>query len=240
MLTNEKPIFKRILLKLSGEALQGQQSFGIDINILNRIAKEIKEILNLGIQIGIVIGGGNFFRGKELRKLNLTNVISDSIGMLSTIINSLALYDILCNLNIKTSILSSIPLKGICNNYNWVKAIELLNNNNIVIFAAGLGIPFLTTDTAACLRGIEMNADILLKATKVDGVFSEDPMLNNNSILYSHLSYQDVLINKFKVMDLVAFILAKENKLPICIFNINKPGILKQIIMGNKKGTLIN
>lgn len=234
-------IYKRILLKLSGEVLQGNDQFGIDIKVLNRIAKEIKELVKLDIQIGIVIGGGNLFRGSFLEKVGINRVVSHHIGMLATVINGLAMQDALQRSHVNTYLMSSITLGGgLCNDYSWIKAINLLCNNNIIIFTAGTGNPFFTTDSAACLRGIEINAEVILKATKVDGVFSEDPIQHPDAIFYDKLSYQDVLDKKLKIMDTSAFILARDNNMPIHIFNITKPKALWQVVMGNKEGTLIN
>ncbi|CUR53863.1 Uridylate kinase [Serratia symbiotica] len=239
MLKNIKFPYQRILLKLSGEILQGSECFGIDIPILNRIAKEIKELIKLGIQISIVIGGGNLFRGSKLKKIGINHVISDHIGILSTIINGLFIYDALYRINVNSNLMSIIPLNNICENYHWIKAINLLKNNRVVILSAGTGNPFFTTDSAACLRGIEIEANIILKATKVAGVYSSDPIKNPNAILYKKLSYQDVLKNELKIMDISALTLARDYNIPIRVFNINIPGILYRIVMGKNEGTLI-
>ncbi|ADV33674.1 uridylate kinase [Candidatus Blochmanniella vafra str. BVAF] len=240
MISHMSPVYRRIMIKISGEALQGTKNFGIDFIILNRMALEIKELINIGVQIGIVIGGGNFFRGINLVKSGIHKVISDHIGMLSTIINGLAIHNSLNSVYVDSQLMSAIPLQGVCDHYNWMKAINLLSNNRVVIFGAGTGNPFFTTDSAACLRGIEIEADAILKATKVDGVFSDDPEQHpNNAILYKQLSYQDVLKRELKIMDLTAFTLARDHNLPIHIFNINKVGALKRIVMGCREGTLI-
>ncbi|QCI20961.1 UMP kinase [Buchnera aphidicola (Hyperomyzus lactucae)] len=240
MSTNKKFIYRRILLKISGEVLQGINEFGIDVNSLKRIAKEIKSVVDIGIQVGLVIGSGNLFRGSKLSKLGLNRVAADHIGILSTVINSLAMRDTIHSISsIKTCLMSAIPLNGICEIYSCQKAISLLSNNFIIIFAAGIGNPFFTTDSAACLRGIETEADIILKGTKVNGVYSNDPKKDANAILYKELTYKDVLKKELKVMDLSAFILARDYRLPIRVFNINKPGSLYRIIMGNDEGTLI-
>ncbi|URJ30806.1 UMP kinase [Candidatus Blochmannia vicinus (nom. nud.)] len=239
MVTHTKPIYRRIVLKMSGEALQGAEGFGIDTTALNRMVIEVKELVNIGVQIGIVMGGGNLFRGTGLAQAGINRIVGDHIGMLATIMNGLAMRSALHRAYVHSHLMSAIPLSGVCDHYNWVKAINLLSNNWVVIFAAGTGNPLFTTDSAACLRGIEVKADVVLKATKVDGVFSTDPTQHPDATLYEHLSYRDVLERELKVMDLTAFTLAREHNLPIRIFNINKLGALKRIIMGYKEGTLI-
>ncbi|XBC38974.1 MAG: UMP kinase [Buchnera aphidicola (Melaphis rhois)] len=231
--------FKRVLIKLSGESLQGNNQFGIDVNELNRIIKEIKNIVNLGIQVGIVIGGGNIFRGDKLVQFGINRVVSDHVGMLSTIINGLILHDAMNKKNIKTHLMSTVPIKSVCAMYHFKKAISWLNNQHVVIFSGGLGNPCFTTDSAACLRAIEIQADIILKGTRVNGVYSSDPKKNLNSKLYKKITHNEVLNKELKVMDLSAFILARDYKLPICIFNICNPGILYRIVIGNQEGTLI-
>ncbi|MFP3014340.1 MAG: UMP kinase [Arsenophonus sp.] len=240
MLTNTKPAYQRILLKLSGESLQGSESFGIDASFLDRITQEIKELIQLEIQVGVVIGGGNLFRGAWLSDAGMNRVVGDHIGMLATVMNGLAMRDALHRAYIDARLMSSIPLNGVCDNYSWIEAINLLNNGIVVIFSAGTGNPFFTTDSAACLRGIEIKADIVLKATKVDGVYSSDPSKSSNAFLYNKLTYCDVLDRELKVMDLAAFTLARDHNLPIRIFNINKPGVLRRIVMGQNEGTLIS
>lgn len=239
MAINAKPIYQRILLKLSGEALQGAEGFGINANVLDRIAQEVKELVELSIQVGLVIGGGNLFRGTGLAKAGMNRVVGDHIGMLATVMNGLAMRDALHRAYVNARLMSAIPLNGVCDNYSWAEAISFLCNNRVVIFASGTGNPFFTTDSAACLRGIEIKADAVLKATKVDGVFSADPIEYTNAILYDQLSYQDVLKRELKVMDLAAFALARDHNLPIRVFNINKPGALRRVVMGDKEGTLI-
>ncbi|QCI19803.1 MAG: UMP kinase [Buchnera aphidicola (Brevicoryne brassicae)] len=240
MSANEKFIYRRILLKISGEVLQGVNRFGIDMSSLKRIAREIESIVKIGVQVGLVIGSGNLFRGEKLSELGLNRVVSDHIGILSTIINSLAMKDTLSSISsIKTCLMSAIPLNGICQVYTCEKAINLLSNNFVVIFAAGTGNPFFTTDSAACLRGIEIESDIVLKGTKVDGVYSTDPKKDFNAILYKKLTYKEVLQKELKVMDLSAFTLARDYHLPIRVFNINKSGSLYRIVMGSNEGTLI-
>lgn len=234
-----KPIYRRIVIKVSGEALQGAADFGIDAAVLDRMVVEVKELVHIGVQVGIVIGGGNLYRGAGLVKSGMNRIIGDQIGMLATVMNGLAMCSALHRAYVHSHLMSAIPLHGMCDHYNWIKAINLLSNNRVVIFAAGTGNPLFTTDSAACLRGIEVKADVVLKATKVDGVFSTDPILHPDAKLYEQLSYQDVLERELKIMDLTAFILARDHNLPIRIFNINKFGALKKIILGYKEGTLI-
>lgn len=240
MSTNKKIIYRRILLKISGEVLQGVNGFGIDISSLKRIAREIASIVKIGIQVGLVIGSGNFFRGAKLSELGLNRVVADHIGILSTIINSLAMKDAISSISsISTCLMSAIPLNGICEVYTCEKAINLLSNNFVIIFAAGTGNPFFTTDSAACLRAIEIESDIILKGTKVDGVYSTDPKTDSNAIFYKKLTFKEVLQKELKVMDLSAFTLARDYNLPIRVFNINAPRSLYRIVMGSNEGTLI-
>lgn len=231
--------FKRVIIKLSGESLQGTKKFGIDVIELNRITKEIKSIVDLGVQVGIVIGGGNIFRGKKLVSCGVNKVISDYVGMLSTLINGLLLCDTMNFVRLSSCLMSSIFIDQICERYSFKRAISLLKSNNIVVFSGGLGTPLFTTDSAACLRAIEMQADIVLKGTTVDGVYSNDPKKYPDSKLYENITYNEVLKKELKVMDLSAFILARDYELPICIFNINKPKALYYIVTGQKEGTFI-
>ena len=237
---NPKTEYRRVLLKLSGEALMGDEGFGIDPKILDRMAQEIKELVELGVQVGIVIGGGNLFRGAGLAKAGMNRVVGDHMGMLATTMNGLAMRDALHRAYVNARLMSAIELTGVCDTYNWAEAISLLKAGKVVIFAAGTGNPFFTTDSAACLRGIEIEADAVLKATKVDGVYSEDPEKNPNATLYDQLTYQEVLEKELKVMDLAAFTLARDHSLPIRVFNMNKPGALRRVIMGETEGTLID
>lgn len=234
-----KPVYRRILLKLSGEALMGEEGFGIDPKVLERMAQEIKELVELGIQVGLVIGGGNLFRGEGLAKAGMNRVVGDHMGMLATVMNGLAMRDALHRASVNARLMSAIPLNGVCDDYNWAEAISLLKSGRVVIFSAGTGNPFFTTDSAACLRGIEIEADAVLKATKVDGVYDADPVKNPNAVLYKTLSYNEVLEKELKVMDLAAFTLARDHNIPIRVFNMNKPGCLKAVVMGDDEGTLI-
>ncbi|WP_392558641.1 UMP kinase [Orbus mooreae] len=239
-MTTQIPRYKRILLKLSGEALQGEEGFGIDASVLDRMALEIKELVDMGIEVAVVIGGGNLFRGAGLAKAGMNRVVGDHMGMLATVMNGLAMRDALHRIEVNARLMSAIPLNGVCDDYRWTEAISLLRHGKVVILSAGTGNPFFTTDSAACLRGIEIEADVVLKATKVDGVYSADPVKNPNATLFKTLNYEKVLDDELKVMDLAAFTLARDHNLPICVFNMNKPGALKRVILGEQEGTLIN
>lgn len=234
------PFYKRILLKLSGEALQGDEGFGIDATVLDRMAQEIKELIEMNVEVAVVIGGGNLFRGAGLAKAGMNRVVGDHMGMLATVMNGLAMRDALHRIEVNARLMSAIPLNGVCDDYRWTEAISLLRHGKVVILSAGTGNPFFTTDSAACLRGIEIGADVVLKATKVDGVFSADPVKDPTATLYKTLSYEKVLTDELKVMDLAAFTLARDHNLPICVFNMNKPGALRRVILGEQEGTLIN
>lgn len=240
MSVSPKPAYRRILLKLSGEALMGEESFGIDAKFLDRMALEIKELVELGIEVGLVIGGGNLFRGEGLAKAGMNRVVGDHMGMLATVMNGLAMRDALHRAFVNARLMSAIPLNGVCDAYNWTDAISMLKSGKVVIFSAGTGNPFFTTDSAACLRGIEIEADVVLKATKVDGVYDSDPVKNPDAVLMSHISYQEVLEKELKVMDLAAFTLARDHSIPIRVFNMNKPGCLKRVMLGEPEGTLIS
>lgn len=234
-----KPVYKRILLKLSGEALQGDEGFGIDPSILDRMALEIKELVELGVEVGVVLGGGNLFRGAKLAKAGMNRVVGDHMGMLATVMNGLAMRDSLHRADVNAKLMSAFQLNGICDTYNWSEAIKMLREKRVVIFSAGTGSPFFTTDSAACLRGIEIEADVVLKATKVDGVYDCDPVKNPQAKLYQQLSYSEVIDKELQVMDLAAFTLARDHGLPIRVFNMSKPGALKRVVLGEDEGTLI-
>jgi uridylate kinase len=240
MMSNTKTAYQRILLKLSGEALKGSCNFGIDPNMLDRMSRELKDLLALGTQVGVVIGGGNLFRGAGLAKMGMNRVVGDHMGMLATVMNGLAMSDALRRIGVDVRLMSAIPLDGICSGYDWMEAISLLSKGCIVIFSAGIGNPFFTTDSAACLRAIETESDTIFKATRVDGVYSDDPSVNPSAMMYDKLTYEEVLKKELQVMDLAAFTLARDYNLPIHIFNINKPGVLYKILQGEKEGTLIS
>ena len=231
--------YKRILLKLSGEALEGKEAFGIDPDVLQRMAEEIGELVKSGVQVGLVIGGGNIFRGAKLAESGMNRVVGDHMGMLATVMNGLAMRDSLERNGIKTTLMSAMPIQGITTAYSWMDAISRLENGEVVILSAGTGNPFFTTDSAACLRGIEIQADVVIKGTKVDGVYSADPMKDSSAVLYHELSYKEVVEKELKVMDLSAFILARDHKMPIMVFNMNKQGSLMKVVRGEREGTII-
>jgi len=234
-----RPKYKRILLKLSGEAL-GDGSVGIDPKILDRTALEIGQLVGIGVQVGLVIGGGNLFRGAALHAAGLDRVTGDHMGMLATVMNALAMRDALERANIHTVVMSAIPMSGVVEHYDRRLAIRNLEENNVVIFAAGTGNPFFTTDSAACLRGIEVDADIVLKATKVDGVYSSDPVLDKTATRYDRLTYDEVLEKQLGVMDLTAICLARDHDMPVRVFAMEQTGALRNAVVGEDEGTLIS
>lgn len=233
--------YNRILLKISGEFLQTHtKKFSLNIVFIKKLIKQIQSLIKLGVQISLVVGGGNFFRGIDLEQLGMRRTISDQIGMLSTVINGLSIYEVMYGMNVKIKIFSSINLEGICERYRLDEVNRALNSGYIVIFCFGLGVPFFTTDSSACVHGIEIQADILLKGTKVNGVYSSDPLISSSATLYNQLTYNDVLKNKLQIMDATSLILAQKHKLPILVFNMYDPKILYDIIVNdNKSGTLI-
>jgi uridylate kinase len=231
--------YKRILLKYSGEALMGNAQFGIDPAVLDLIANNIAELIHMGVEVGMVIGGGNLFRGKALSEVGLGRVTGDHMGMLATVMNALALRDALERIDLPARIMSAIPMLGVVDPYHRRKAITHLRNGSAVIFAAGTGNPFFTTDTAACLRAIEVGADVVLKATKVDGIYSADPFLDKEATRYSYLTYKDILTKNLQVMDATAICLCQEHGMPLQIFNMLDPHALKKIVMGEQVGTIV-
>jgi uridylate kinase len=237
--SDRSPRYNRILLKLSGEALAGDEGFGIDPKVLDAMAIEIGQLVGIGVQVGLVIGGGNLFRGAALQASGLDLVAGDHMGMLATVMNGLALRDALERSNIRTRLMSAIPMSGVVEHYDHRNAIRYLKNGEVVVFCAGTGNPFFTTDSAACLRGIEINADVVLKATKVDGVFDSDPEKNPKAIKYDRLSYDEVLARKLGVMDLTAICLVRDHNMPLRVFNMNKKGALLNLMLGGSEGTLV-
>ena len=231
--------YKRILLKLSGEALMGDKNFGIDSNRLKKYSTEIKNIQNLGIEVAIVIGGGNIFRGIEAEKTGIDRVQGDYMGMLATVINSMALQSFLEKLGCDTRLLSGFNIDQVCEPFIRRKAIRHLEKNRSVIFGAGLGKPYFTTDSTASLRAIEIEANVVLKGTRVDGVYNSDPEKSSSAIKFNEISFDEVYKKNLNIMDMTAFTLCKENNLPIIVFDMNKPGNLIKIIEGEKIGTLI-
>ncbi|OHY81759.1 UMP kinase [Marinobacter sp. AC-23] len=234
-----QPRYNRVLLKLSGEALMGEHEFGIDPKVLDRMALEIGALIGIGIQVGLVIGGGNLFRGAALSEAGMDRVTGDHMGMLATVMNGLAMRDALERSNIRTRVMSAIPMSGIVEHYDRRRAVRDLKDGDVVIFCAGTGNPFFTTDSAACLRGIEIEADAVLKATKVDGVYSADPHLDPSAEKYERLTYDEVLDKKLGVMDLTAICLARDHGMPLRVFNMSSAGALTRIVTGEKEGTLI-
>ena len=237
--TSGEKKYKRILLKLSGEALTGAENFGIDPKILDQMALEIGQLVGIGVQVGLVVGGGNLFRGAALQAAGLDRVTGDHMGMLATVMNALAMRDALERSNISTQVMSSIPMSGVVDHYDRRKAIRALSNGDGVIFAAGTGNPFFTTDSSACLRGIEVEAELVLKATKVDGVYSADPMKVADAVRYDRLTYDEVLDKKLEVMDLTAICLCRDHDMPVRVFEMEKQGALLNIVRGGDVGTLI-
>ncbi|MDR3492789.1 MAG: UMP kinase [Gammaproteobacteria bacterium] len=236
---SNQPMYQRVLLKLSGEALQGDNLFGIDAAKLNKISQEIATVVKLGVQVALVVGGGNLIRGADLCVTGLDRVTADQMGMLATVINGLALLDAFERRGISTSIMSSISIPGLTEFYDRRKAKQNLQEGKVVIFVAGTGNPLVTTDSAAALRGIEIDADIVIKATKVDGVFAADPVKNPKAQRYEKLSYDDVIEQRLGVMDLNAILLCRDHDLPLRVFNMNKQGALQRIVVGEDVGTLI-
>lgn len=231
--------YKRILLKFSGEALMGEQNFGIDPAVLQRIAAEVRELAEAGVQIAVVVGGGNIFRGVSLAASGMDRTAADHMGMLATVINSLAIQDAMEQAGLVVRVMSALAVHSVCEDYIRRRAMRHLEKGRVVIFAAGTGNPFFTTDTAASLRGVEVDVDLMLKATKVDGVYSADPKKDKNAVRYDRLSYDEVINNKLEVMDTTAIVLCRDNKLPIRVFNMNKKGALMNIVKGMDEGTLV-
>ena len=238
-MTDVRPRFKRVLIKLSGEALMGNQSYGIDPETLKSVASDIASIHKLGVQMGIVIGGGNIFRGLQSNAFGVGRIVADHMGMLATVINSLALGEALHRMGFETRIMTAIDMLKIAEPYIRGRALNHISKNRIVIFGAGTGNPFFTTDTAAALRAMEINAEVLLKATKVDGVYSVDPESDPSAKPFSKLTYKDFIEKNLKVMDLTAVSLAMGHKLPIIVFNLRKKGNIIKVVTGEKVGTLI-
>jgi len=231
--------YKRILLKLSGEALMGEQSYGIDINRVSQYAKDIKEIHDKGMEVAIVIGGGNIYRGLSAEQAGMDRVQADYMGMLATVINSMALQDALEKLHIKTRLLTAIKMEQICEPFIRRRAVRHLEKGRVVIFGAGTGNPYFTTDTAASLRAIEINADVVLKGTRVDGIYTADPLKDPAATRFDEITFQDVYNRGLSVMDMTAFTLCQENNLPIIVFDMNKPGNLSRLANGEPIGTLV-
>ncbi|MBM4192581.1 MAG: UMP kinase [Gammaproteobacteria bacterium] len=231
--------YKRILVKVSGEALMGHADYGIDPSVIKRIALEIKELLGLGMQVALVIGGGNIFRGEGLARSGMDRVTGDHMGMLATVMNCLAMQDALESVGSHARVMSAIRINEVCEDYIRRRAIRHLEKGRVVLFAAGTGNPFLTTDTAAALRAIEINADILVKATKVNGIFSADPMIDPKAVRYSRLTFDRVLDQRLNVMDATSIVMCRDNNIPLQVYNMNNSGDLLRIARGEDVGTVV-
>lgn len=232
--------YKRILLKLSGEALTGQENFGIDPKILDQMALEVGQLVGIGVQVGLVVGGGNLFRGAALQAAGLDRVTGDHMGMLATVINALALQDALEKVDVPTRVQSAISMRQLSEPYIRLRAIRHLEKGRVVIFAAGTGNPFFTTDTTAALRAVEIGAEVVMKATNVDGVFDADPTNNPDAVLLEEVDYMRVIAEDLKVMDSTAITMCKDHNLPITVFNISKPGNIVKAVRGERLGTLVH
>ena len=236
----KKPIYKRILLKLSGEALQGKQSHGIEAEMCASLATEIKEVRDMGVKVAMVVGGGNIFRGHvESKRFGLDRSVADYMGMLATVLNGLALQNALEKIDVPTRVMTAIEMHAIAEPYIRRRAMRHLEKGRVVIFVSGTGNPYFTTDTAAALRANEIQADVILKATKVDGVYSADPLLDPNAKKFNKLKYIDVLRKNLKVMDATAISMCMDNNLPIVVFDLTKSGNIKRAVLGEKIGTVV-
>ena len=236
----KEPVFKRVVLKLSGEALQGEQGYGVDPKVAASIAEQIKEIHGLGVDVACVIGAGNIFRGLQASRAGMDRSTADYIGMLATVINSMVMQDSLEKLSVHTRVQSAIEIKQLAEPYIRRRAMRHLEKRRVVIFAAGTGNPYFTTDTAAALRAIEIGADVILKATKVDGVYSQDPMKHRRAKKYERLRYLDVLKKRLQVMDATAISLCMDHELPIIVFNLTRHGNIRRVILGEAIGTRVS
>jgi uridylate kinase len=236
---SEKPVFRRILLKLSGEALRSERNLEIDPDVVKTIAEEIRDVRAIGVEVGIVIGGGNIFRGLSASNRGMDRVAADQMGMLATVINSIALQDFLERQDIPTAVMSAIRLDALAEPYIRRKALSHLEKGRVVIFAAGTGNPYFTTDTAAALRAIEIEADAVLKGTKVDGVYDADPVTHPKAVRYKRISFNEVIEKELKVMDATAVTLCRENRIPIVVFKLLQQGNLKRVVMGENIGTMV-
>ncbi len=234
-----RPKYWRILLKLSGEALMGDKGFGIDPLVIQRVAAEIRELVEDGVQVALVIGGGNIFRGVSLSAAGMERATADQMGMLATVINALSIQDALEREGVYARVMSALPIHQVCEDYIRRRAIRHLEKGRVVILAAGTGNPFFTTDSAASLRGIEMGAEVVLKGTKVDGVYSADPSTDPDATRFTRLTYDQVIERKLMVMDATAIVLCRDQGMPIRVFNMNRPGALARVVRGEDEGTLV-
>jgi len=236
----QTPAYKRVLLKLSGEALMGEDTYGINRDTVDRIVGEIADIVNLGVEVAVVIGGGNIFRGVTPAASHMDRATADYMGMLATVMNALALQDAMRRVNLVSRVQSALNIEQVVEPYIRGKAMRYLEEGKIVIFAAGTGNPFFTTDTAAALRGMEMNVDLVVKATKVDGVYTDDPVTHPDAMRYQRLTFDEAIIKNLKVMDATALTLCRDQKLPINVFSILKPSALKRVVLGEDEGTFLH
>nr|AQQ74519.1 hypothetical protein [uncultured bacterium] len=234
-----RPLYRRILLKLSGEALMGDDEYGVNPGVVKRIATEVKGLVDDGVQVAMVVGGGNIFRGQQLARAGMDRVTGDQMGMLATVMNALAIQDGLEKFGMHVRVMSAIQIHQICEDYIRRRAIRHLEKGRVVVLAAGTGNPFFTTDSAASLRGVEIGADAVLKATKVDGVYSSDPARNRDAVFHPRLTYDEVLERRLDVMDATAIVLCRDNAMPLRVFNINKPGALRRVVMEGNEGTIV-
>ena len=239
MTSKSKPLYKRILLKISGEALVGSGHEALDAHVLDRIVSEVVEVHKLGVQVGVVIGGGNFFRGVTLSKAGISRISADHMGMLGTLMNAIAMRDSFERMGVEARVHSAIPMSGMVDHFNYRKAIHNLNESRVVIFAAGTGNPFVTTDTAASLRAIETECEVVLKATQVDGIYDKDPRTHKDAKRYKKLTYQEALAKELAIMDLSAFCQCRDYNLELRVFNIHKQGSLFRVVTGEDEGTLV-
>lgn len=234
-----EPVYQRILLKLSGEALLGEADYGIDPLVLRRLAAEVHALVDRGVEVALVIGGGNIFRGAGLAAAGMDRVGADHMGMLATVMNGLAMQDALEREGVFTRVMSAIKINQVCEDYIRRRAVRHLEKGRVVILAAGTGNPFFTTDSAASLRAVEIGADLMLKATKVDGVYSADPMTDPSALRYDQLTYDQVLDDRLSVMDATAIVMCRDQNMPIVVFDINEPGVLARIVEGERVGTRV-
>jgi uridylate kinase len=235
-----QPAYKRVMLKLSGEALMGEDAYGINRETLERIVAEVAEVVGMGVEMGIVIGGGNIFRGVALGAAGMDRATADYMGMLATVMNALALQDAMRRIGLASRVQSALNIEQVAEPYIRGKAMRYLEEGKVVIFGAGTGNPFFTTDTAAALRGMEMNVDIVLKATKVDGVYTDDPNTKPDAMRYKRLTFDEAIVKNLRVMDATALTLCRDQKLPVSVFSIVKPGALRRVVMGQDEGTLVH
>lgn len=239
MPADSAPTYKRILLKLSGEALMGKLNFGISPDVMNFVAGEIKAVVDAGVQVAVVVGGGNIFRGEGLARAGMDRVTGDQMGMLATVINALAIQDAVERLGLEVRVQSALQIHEVCEDFIRRRAVSHLENGRVVVFAAGTGNPFFTTDSAAALRAVEIGADLLLKATKVDGIYTADPFKDKSATKYEHLSYDDAINQRLGVMDQTAMVMCRDQKMKLRVYDMDRPGALMRIVRGEPVGTLV-